>query len=256
MGILFFIFAYAVWAISNLKAHNFEGKCLMCHTDIPDKDAKRESLSLVDEVDKLCSNCHAINQEKSHPINVVPKNAIPLAAHLDKLGRLTCTTCHDVHKEDKTSDRIELKALLWGHAKAKAFCFLCHNKQMQEVNWRHQTSAPYAHPYGKLIENSSGSLLDRFSVDCLSCHDGTVSKFPRVQVKEGIWQHGIGMSHPIGIDYPRSGDFTHPESLPKEVRLFDAKVGCLSCHDIYSKEQDMLVMSNKKSKLCLSCHKK
>lgn len=245
-----------ILAVSSFNAHNFEGKCLMCHETIPDKNTKTQNLTFVDGIDKLCSRCHTIDLQKSHPIKVKPDKNIPLMQHLDKDGLLTCTTCHDVHKEDKTANKSEPAGLLWGHIKGRAFCSLCHNKEALDTAWRHQTAIPFAHSSGKLMEVSDGALLDKFSIECLSCHDGTISKFPKVEIKQGVWRHGIGMSHPVGIDYPRSDDFTYIESLPREIELFDGKVGCLSCHQIYNNAPYMLTMDNKGSRLCLSCHRK
>lgn len=229
----------------------------MCHINTPDKDSRLQDLSFTDEVDKLCARCHTINQQKSHPIKIKPSKDIPLAAHLDKNGLITCTTCHDVHKEDKTSNSSELSGLLWGHITGRAFCGLCHNNETLDVKWRHQTAIPFAHSYGKYVSSGGGGQLDKYSRECLSCHDGTISKFPQVEVQQGVWQHKTGTSHPIGIEYPRSGDFAYPGSLPDEIELFDGKVGCLSCHRIYNNRQhNMLVMNNNKSRLCLTCHKK
>lgn len=256
-GGLFVISYFCVLtAVSNLKVHDFQGQCAMCHVSIPDKNSAVQGLIFVDEIDILCSKCHTINKQKSHPIKIRPNRNIPLQAHLDKNGLITCTTCHDIHKEDKTLNKFELSGLLWGHVKARAFCALCHNKEALDATWRHQTAIPYAHSSGKLIQNSNGAVLDKFSTECLSCHDGTISKFPRVEVKQGVWQHEIGESHPIGIEYPRSPDFRNPESLPKEIQLFGGKVGCLSCHEIYGKENRMMVMNNDRSRLCFACHRK
>ena len=245
----------AIWAASGLKKHNFEGACQTCHVNNPDKNNPEENLVFTNDIESLCAKCHMINQQKSHPINVRPSKDIPLMEHLNKNGLVTCTTCHDVHKEDKTSKASELAGLLRGHTTGRAFCGICHNSGTLETKWRHQTAIQYAHPYGKLIQDPGGAQLDKYSVECLSCHDGTVSKFPRVEVKKGVWQHGMGESHPIGIEYPRSNTLTDRESLPKEVRLFNGRVGCLSCHEIYSKERDMLIMNNRGSRLCLTCHK-
>lgn len=248
---------FALWALSSVKKHDFEGKCSMCHVNIPSQDTNRREMAFVREIDRLCAQCHTFDERMSHPTHVRPQKDIPLAAHLDNNGFLTCTTCHDVHKEDKVSDKSELSGLLWGHVKGRAFCSLCHNPEAIGAAWRHQGALPYAHTSdGKFSENARGSLLDKFSAECLSCHDGTLSKTPQVVVKEGIWLHGAGTSHPIGVEYPRSGDFVSVESLPKEVRLFAGKVGCLSCHGIYTKENNLLVMNNKKSRLCLTCHRK
>src|SRR3989338_8437389 len=107
-GFLLIVFCvYIIRAVSGPKMHNFNGKCLMCHTDTPGKGAKKENLALVNDIDKTCNVCHTIDKEKSHPINARPGKNIPLAAHLDAKGLITCTTCHDVHKEDKTSNRFE-----------------------------------------------------------------------------------------------------------------------------------------------------
>lgn len=256
-GLLFVISSlYIIFAISAGKKHDFEGKCPICHVNTPDKGATGQILIFTNEIDKACGQCHSINERMSHPIKVRPRKGTPLAAHLDKNGTMTCTTCHDVHKEDKTSDDYELSGLLWGHVRGRAFCSLCHSEETLGAAWHHQTAIPYAHPYGKLTETAGGSLLDKFSAECLSCHDGTISKAPQVEVRQGAWQHGIGMSHPVGVEYPRSGDFTYPGSLPASVRLFDGRIGCLSCHEIYSAEKNMLVMNNKGSRLCLTCHKK
>lgn len=258
-GALLFVissFLYIIFALSARRMHDFQDKCSMCHINVPTESTKRQDLIFVDDVDKLCNRCHIINERMSHPIKVRPNRETPLVMHLDRNGTITCTTCHDVHKEDKTPNGAELTGLLWGHVRGRAFCSLCHSEETSGVNWRHQTAISYAHPYGKLTETAGGSLLDKFSVECLSCHDGTISKGPQVEVKQGVWQHGIGMSHPVGVDYPFSEDFAYPESLPKEVRLFGGKIGCLSCHEIYAKERDMLVMNNRGSRLCLTCHKK
>ena len=256
--IFFFVilFGCIIGAVTNSKMHDFEGKCGMCHVNIPDNNKSIQDLTFNDEIDKLCEGCHSINKRKSHPINIAPKENIPLGAHLNKNGLLTCTTCHDVHKENKTSNRQELSGLLRGHVKGRAFCQLCHMQRTLTGDWRHQTAITYAHSFGKLTQDREGMLLDKYSIECLSCHDGTISKYPRVEVKQGIWQHTGGSLHPIGIDYPDSQDFVYSGSLPDGIRLFDRKIGCLSCHDMYSKENKKLAMNNKKSRLCLACHKK
>jgi predicted CXXCH cytochrome family protein len=63
--------------------------------------------------------------------------------------------------------------------------------------------------------------------------------------------------HPIGAEqHPRGpGDnLVHPNSLDPRIRLFDGRVGCGSCHSPYAREHALLVMSNDRSALCLSCH--
>ncbi|NQU47328.1 MAG: hypothetical protein HQ519_01670 [Planctomycetes bacterium] len=43
-------------------------------------------------------------------------------------------------------------------------------------------------------------------------------------------------------------------SLPKEIRLFQGRVGCGSCHTTYGGEKQMLAGDPKRGTLCLSCH--
>lgn len=243
-------------AITNPKRHDFADKCAMCHINMPDSSTSAGDLILADELDKICNKCHTIDKQKSHPIGLRPVENTSLTAHLDKNGRITCTTCHDIHKEDKTANESELSGLLWGHIKGRAFCALCHSNEITNTNWQHQTAIPYAHSYGKMVQAAEGALLDKLSTECLSCHDGTVSQLPQIAVKQGVWQHETGESHPIGVNYPRSDEFKPCESLPKEIRLFDGKIGCLSCHEVYGKEKNMLAMNNLRSRLCLTCHKK
>jgi len=48
--------------------------------------------------------------------------------------------------------------------------------------------------------------------------------------------------------------FTAPYDLPRELRLYDGKIGCGTCHNAFSKEKSMLVINNRRSRLCLECH--
>jgi predicted CXXCH cytochrome family protein len=97
-------------------------------------------------------------------------------------------------------------------------------------------------------------------VECLSCHDGAISKLGVVDMRAGMFQHGeIGPSHPVGVAYPRgaaAAEYTPAERLPASVQLFDGRVGCLSCHSPYSQRAAMLVMEMRGSALCVACHRK
>ncbi len=249
---------YLVRAAWKAKMHDFKGKCQTCHRGTPGgKNSDRKAVLLVNKSDRLCASCHKVNKPMSHPVNVVPTMPIPKGMPLDNQNRITCITCHDVHKEDNQSlDKEQLAGLLWGHVRGRAFCFICHSQDMAISSRGHQTAIAYAHGEGSLREKKDGAFLDSFSRECLTCHDGTISKMSSVGVREGLWKHGIGLSHPVGVRYPREGDFVNRDFLPREIRLFDGKVGCLSCHDPYAKGRNLLVMNNRRSRLCLSCHKK
>lgn len=246
--------------ISALGAkHDFEGQCRLCHSNIPKPGTDFSRVVLNNTPDVLCTQCHRINQRTSHPVNVAPSEPMPLSRYLDKQGRVTCLTCHQVHKERSTSSvGAELKGLLRGHARGRAFCLLCHSNDSSGAKW-HASSVSYAHTPGKFVQSDSGQLLDQSSIECLSCHDGGVSQATSITLRAGNFQHGNGPSHPVGVDYPRPGvrnDFEVVQSLPEEVRLVDGKIGCLSCHNPYMKNKHILVKDNSRSALCLTCHKK
>ena len=74
---------------------------------------------------------------------------------------------------------------------------------------------------------------------------------------------GIGSrqaSHPIGVFYPprprpsAEGTFLPAIALDRRVNLVEGRVGCLTCHDLFGTEEKLLVMSNRESRLCYSCH--
>ncbi|MBI3996237.1 MAG: hypothetical protein HY352_01135 [Candidatus Omnitrophica bacterium] len=242
------------------RRHQFEGRCQDCHVGMPHLGAPFEEVVLKEPVDQLCSRCHRMNPDASHPVGVKPHLPIPLQRYLDADGRLTCVTCHDVHKEEHAVGAEELTGLLRGHVRGEAFCATCHREELLGAGWRHQFSVSYAHASGRLTQAADGAPLDSFSVECLSCHDGTISRRGAMDVRAGTFQHGqIGPSHPVGVDYPRgaaASAYTPAEALPGSIPLFNGRVGCLSCHSPYSRRPALLVMEMTGSALCLACHRK
>lgn len=106
------------------------------------------------------------------------------------------------------------------------------------------------------------------SLVCLGCHDGTVatsaigsSHALLAGVREGFEINGGigGRDHPIGIRYPSNRKDYRTEAFiaaKGKIRLPEGRVECISCHDPHNStgEPKMLVMSNRRSALCLSCH--
>ena len=105
------------------------------------------------------------------------------------------------------------------------------------------------------------------SLICLSCHDGTIatstigsSHAMLAGVREGFKMPGgfVGRDHPIGVPYSlKRGEF-HPLAFVqgKGIRLPDGRVECVSCHDPHNQHgfSGLLVVSNRRSALCLTCH--
>lgn len=119
-----------------------------------------------------------------------------------------------------------------------------------------------AHPLAKHAAEGSG--VDAPSRLCLECHDGTVAsaKDPALTTSStGSVIDGDGRSsHPVGIVYPPPGDsgaegsYVPAEHLDSRLLLPDGRVSCVTCHDVYSPGEALLVMRNDESRLCFACH--
>lgn len=106
---------------------------------------------------------------------------------------------------------------------------------------------------------------------CLRCHDGTLATPTIVSPKRdrftnklhsGIFRPAHDTSdHPVGVLYPTSDRKFRPATtvLAKgTVKLPNGRVECTSCHDPHNAagEKKMLVASNSRSAICLTCHDK
>ncbi len=226
------------------QAHDFEGKCSSCHLSLA--DSKK---IFVREIDFLCSGCHK-EPGMSHPSGIKPSMSIPNKFPLDWAGRLTCSTCHDIHGNNAQLLRVEKPG--------RAFCHSCHKGLIEKHGGTDQPahSGRSVNTMGfEVIEPSAP--IDKLSKECLGCHDSILGSAADTRIGSGIWNHGNGVSHPIGTDYMkayRKGRLKHPSSITPAIRLFNGRLGCGSCHNMYSRERKHLVISNKGSALCLSCH--
>ncbi|MCR4336628.1 MAG: hypothetical protein NUV91_02320 [Candidatus Omnitrophica bacterium] len=243
------------------KKHEFSGKCQLCHLETPVAGTPFQEMKFAGTVDQMCAHCHEIKQQNSHPTNVSPRKPIPLQMFLDRENKLTCLTCHDVHKEEKEGhEGVSRRGLLRGHTVGRAFCATCHHEAaLGAEGWLHGLALSYAHFSGTFTQSSQGAFLDRFSVECLSCHDGVISQTADVSIKAGRFDHSIGLSHSIGVPYPPPGkerEYVPVSQLPSEIQLFDGKLGCLSCHSPYIDKKSNLVLDNRGSALCFACHVK
>jgi predicted CXXCH cytochrome family protein len=74
--------------------------CGVCHV-VDESDQPLVPAALTERQETLCAGCHAGNlgtdPKSSHPTGFVPARALPAAFPLDAEGRLTCSSCHDLH---------------------------------------------------------------------------------------------------------------------------------------------------------------
>lgn len=96
--------------------------------------------------------------------------------------------------------------------------------------------------------------VDAAAGSCLACHDGRLARGRNVCLEKC----SFSTAHSILKRYPPPGKeryYAPLESLASRgIQLEDGKVSCISCHDLSNPGKDHLVMENRQSRLCLSCH--
>lgn len=116
----------------------------------------------------------------------------------------------------------------------------------------------------KTTARSSGGELDSFTIDCLSCHDGVAASNIVVDYRDRPYNHPSRVTskrsdHPVGMTYAAyvAGGPGYKDVGDSTRMIFvNGKVGCLTCHDPLNPEKGHLVMSDRNSALCLTCHDK
>jgi predicted CXXCH cytochrome family protein len=118
-------------------------------------------------------------------------------------------------------------------------------------------------------QTKAGELNDA-SLVCLSCHDGTVARDVYAGTHAMSWSELSAMglepgktrltNHPVGVKYPEGEAKYHSVAAVESsgrIRLPGGRIQCTTCHDPHNSEQRpyMLIMSNERSRLCLSCHR-
>lgn len=243
--------------------HDFTNdECTICHS------TDTQGTKVGGDITKKCMTCHTKLYENGymHPVDITPdKVSIPLDMPLSDNGSLTCVTCHDPHTPQKTPFGTK-SVYLRRFEKGKAFCDICHMNAMPTATG-HQVVFRNAHFKEKESPSNAIMHIDDMSRDCISCHDGSFGS--SVSLRTGDWSHSTdflkfdkGGKHPIGMNYEiarssRKLNMLKPlDAVDKRIRFFNKGcIGCGTCHDPYSVKYKKLVMENKRSALCYSCHK-
>jgi predicted CXXCH cytochrome family protein len=231
-----------------------QGQCYSCHLE-PDENPK----ALVASVSRLCRGCHARTvRVSSHPVNIVPKKAQVPADMPLRRGRLTCVTCHDIHSSSRLVFGVKSYFLRRPTTDMRFFCVACHEENTLRPG--HKELLEVAHMGSKYRVLDPDSPIDPLSRECIGCHDGSIGPEASYTLGEGWWEHPRPEAgHPIGVDYleaqlyPRSG-LAPPYELDPRIKFFGGRIGCGTCHDMYSTLPGKLVMPNKGSRLCRECH--
>ena len=237
-----------LYQTSLIAPHEFSKReCERCHVDA-DKDAG----SLKPMSNSRCVGCHAdLKQSQPHPVDISPNMLLPDDMPLVN-GKLGCITCHFFHPfSDKYKNRSG--NLLRKPGRGVIFCASCHRiDEKEHVVFEniHRDS------YRLSARNSS---LDAYTLQCVECHDRYLDRSFGSDAAGRRNRFSRRSNHPVGVSLEQISaknplEFNHPYTLPQNIRLFNGKIGCGTCHNAFSKEKSMLVMNNWRSRLCLKCH--
>ncbi|MBW1965685.1 MAG: cytochrome c3 family protein [Deltaproteobacteria bacterium] len=250
-----------------VNPHISKMPCNDCHLrDVAEmSEREAETRLFVTDIETLCLRCHTeVRLSMSHPTAVRPSFPLPADMYLDWKGELTCTTCHYMHQDPSVPYGAGNNKFLRRNSEGQAFCLECHqNDFLSNRSMGHGLAQETAH-FTPVSESSDCEhRLDGFSESCLSCHDGSLARVAQTKsASSGIWRHTTSSgreSHPIGVSYQlafeeKKYDYKAPGDLPSAIQLPGGNVECVSCHNIYSQNDNLLVVSNEGSRLCLTCH--
>jgi predicted CXXCH cytochrome family protein len=252
LGLIVLVIATVIASSRRGGPHDFtEKECYKCHVS-PENNPSR----LAGTVKELCLKCHSEGMVNfSHPVEVMPQlSRIPPDFPL-RDGKITCNTCHNIHSGKRSLFGRKTYFLRRPNADMRFFCSSCHEEDPQ--NPGHLVLPMTAHIGRNFMVTDPAEPLDPLTIQCISCHDETIASGADYKIGEGVWNHIYG-PHPIGADYRearmRGSGLTPVSRLDGRIRLFAGKIGCGTCHDMYSKHSSDLVMSNQESRLCSSCH--
>ncbi|RJQ46472.1 MAG: hypothetical protein C4538_06630 [Nitrospiraceae bacterium] len=241
--------AALVYALSG-EPHRFsQSECTLCHTT-----EKPGNSDITMEVTVACETCHPdYPKTQSHPTDIYPDISVPGDMPLNE-GRLTCLTCHYAHIEHVKQQNKE-HYFLRRPVQGVIFCSACH-----QINEKRHIVFQNIHK-GQYEVTDRNTRIDRMSLECIQCHDKYIAE-PLDSLGAGRWKHfKKEFNHPIGASYRdissrKMNKFRPEHMLNEKIKLYDGKMGCGTCHNIYSKERAMLIMDNRGSRLCLECHSK
>lgn len=197
----------------------------------------------------LCGACHESALVFSHPTGFAPNRPLAVGFPLDAAGKMSCGTCHDLHASESGSGALRATS------NGADICGACHDSGFFEAMADKGRSL---HTSGHLNARPQPSTrIDAFSSTCLVCHTKNLSFADAGGGSRNTWLNAGGsINHPIGSVYRQVASrrgYWSPDMLPKEVALPDGKVGCVSCHEGYSRNHGRLVRPDR---LCFDCHDK
>ena len=147
-------------------------------------------------------------------------------------------------------------------------CLPCHTPHLvtapvPRLDRRTATTQPLRPYQSHDVELTGWSLL------CLGCHDGVTavdvySSAHAITITDQLANSHLGTiglrSHPVGIQYPLAAEGYHSRAAVEAGGLVlpEGRIQCTTCHDAHNthRYQGMLRISNERSRVCLTCHRR
>lgn len=253
---------------STVPLHHFDISCSNCHGQGDPIGLSRAGRDLNVDINRSCTSfgCHNYDRSMNHPVGMTVDTKVPDFMPLDKNSEMTCLTCHDQNisddSEQNTQRTLQVK-------QDQDICASCHEAMNpgfdNSLHWQFSSKAHL----GNISPNSDhdtqqvslASGIDVESRTCVTCHEDVSVTIPQLHETRSQKQlrYKSMTDHPIGMEYADvfardAGRYKKNYTKFDNVRLFDGKVGCGSCHSLYSKEKGYLITTNEDSELCRKCH--
>ena len=241
-----------------------KGSCLDCHPvhDPNDEGGIWSYVKNEGHISWSCETCHrdggpgkAKAMETAHIGKSVGAKMTnpPANMALTADGRIICTTCHDIHQNEK-----DTKLLV---APIDKLCGACHEEKLGILGSKHDPgTADWAKDLGFVSKGS-----------CIDCHPPHGTKN-----KDDIWaaitkdqsapaqscetchrDRGPGKAKAMETSHLGERLKTDPNSLPENMVVDpNMRIACTTCHDIHQKGQGpkLLATPRRESGICIACH--
>ena len=122
-------------------------------------------------------------------------------------------------------------------------------------SWNH------SYPPDSAFTTREDATLGYESLTCLGCHDGQTAldsfggaSGSTVMTGRAVVGRDLSNDHPAGVAYP-TGDSRYKSAAiaGRDVRLFNGKVECASCHDAHNDSYGNFLRIDTR-RLCQICH--
>jgi predicted CXXCH cytochrome family protein len=202
-----------------------------------------------------CATCHRFPATRTHVVGVRPSFDVPESLPLGPGGELTCLTCHEFKAAPTSKAQSSLRAALGD----SNLCTSCHTVRRDDEGSRLAHAIRVGTAHGQSAPSRTPHRSAAASLECMTCHDGVIGRDGHSPSQGTLAGSGLDLGHPVRVNYANA-QTSSPTLVPAALlngalSLENGEVGCTSCHDAFSTLRSSLVIDNRGSALCLSCHR-